>query len=69
LRPGVELVEKLQALIKIASNKMTPGRTFFERWFICLSLPFLLEIDIEIDIHRNTTLLFSGGTGSLKLTR
>ena len=36
LRLGVELVEKLQALITIASDKMTPGRTFFERWFMCL---------------------------------
>jgi hypothetical protein len=42
LRLGVELVEKLQALIKIASDKMTPGRNFFERGFIglhpCLSI-------------------------------
>ena len=66
LRLGVELVEKLQALIKIASNRMMPRRTFFERWFICL-YPCLSILDI--DIYRITILLFSGGTGSLKLTR
>jgi len=50
-RLAVELVEKLQALVKIASERIKPGRTFFERWFIGLHPGLSMQRLIFIELR------------------